>query len=92
MIDRLRPIALAITTHIRGNRMEACIGERIDLVTPRIRAFRKAVAQQSRRTLALLDYIQVDAVGVDGSPGWFAHDKSRCTDVQHYDIDAFTKL
>jgi hypothetical protein len=72
-IDRLRPVALAVTAHVGGDRMEACRGERVDLVTPRVPAFRKAVAQQDKGALALLDDIQADAVGLDDLLDRFAH-------------------
>ena len=39
-------------------------------------AFRKAVAQQDQRALALLDHIQADAVGLDDPFARFAHDTS----------------
>lgn len=42
--------------------MKACSGERIELVTPRVPAFWKAVAQQNKRALALLDDIQADTI------------------------------
>jgi len=53
--------------------MEASRGECIDLVTPGVRAFRKAVAQQDERALALLDNIQVDAVSLDDPLNGLAH-------------------
>jgi hypothetical protein len=53
--------------------MEARRGECIDLVTPGVRASRKAVAQQNKRTLALLDDIQADAVSLDDPLNRFAH-------------------
>jgi hypothetical protein len=73
LIDRLRLVALAVAAHVRGDHMEAGRGERIDLVTPGIPAFRKAVAQQHRRALALLDDIQADAVGLNDPLDRFAH-------------------
>jgi hypothetical protein len=73
LIDRFWPVALAVTAHVRGDRMEACRGECFDLVTPRVPAFRKAVAQQNKRVLALLDDIQADTVGLDDSLDRFAH-------------------
>src|SRR5262249_25592926 len=47
--------------------------QRIDLVAPGVPAFRKAVAQQNKRALALLDDIQADAVGLDHPLDRFAH-------------------
>src|SRR5258708_26845440 len=73
LIDRLRPVALAVTAHVRGDRMEARRGECIDLVTPGVRAFWKAVAQQNKRALALLDDVQADAVSLDDPLNRFAH-------------------
>jgi hypothetical protein len=73
LINRLRTVALAVTAHVRGDRMKAVRGERIDLVTPGVPTFRKAVAQQDKRSLALLDDIQADAIGLDGPLDQFAH-------------------
>jgi len=53
--------------------LEARLGQRIDLVPPGVPAFRKAVAQQNNRALALLDDIQADAVGPDDPLDRFAH-------------------
>jgi hypothetical protein len=72
LINRLRTVALAVTAHVRGDRMKAVRGERIDLVTPGAPTFRKAVAQQDKRSLALLDDIQADAIGLDGPLDQFA--------------------
>lgn len=73
LIDRLRPVARAVTAHVRGGRMEARRGEGIHLVTPGVRAFWKAVAQQNKRAMALLDDVQADAVGFDDPLDRFAH-------------------
>ena len=73
LIDRLGPVALAVTAHVRGNGMEARLSQCNDLVTPGVPAFRKAVAQQNKRALALLNDIQADAVGLDDPLDRFAH-------------------
>src|ERR1700750_2988541 len=73
LIYRLGPFALAVAAHVRGNYVEARLSQRIDLVAPRVPAFRKAVAQQNKRALALLDDVQADAVGLDDPLDRFAH-------------------
>ena len=72
LIYRLGPVALAIAAHVRGNDVEARLRQRIDLVAPGVPAFRKAMAQQNKRALALLDDIQADAVGLDDPLDRFA--------------------
>jgi hypothetical protein len=54
--------------------MEARRGECIDLATPGVRAFWKAMTQQNEGALALLDDIQADAVSLDNPLNRFAHD------------------
>lgn len=83
LIDRLRPIALALTTHIRGNRIEACIGERIDLVTPRIKAFRKAMAQQDKSTPACSITFRLMPLALMIRPVCLLMTSQMRTDVQH---------
>jgi hypothetical protein len=73
LIDRLRPVALAIAAHIGRDRMKTRRGERRNLMTPGIPGFGKAVAHQHQRPLTLLDDIEADAVGLDQSLRWFAH-------------------
>jgi hypothetical protein len=73
LVDRLGCIALAIAAHVRRHRVEAGRGERIDLMTPRIPGFGKAVAHQHQWPFALFGDVEADAVALDDSLRWFAH-------------------
>ena len=73
LIDPLGCVALAIAAHVRRNRVEARRGQRIDLVTPGIPGFRKAVAHQHQGPFALFGDVEADAVALDDSLRWFAH-------------------
>ena len=57
LIDRLGPVAFALTAHVGRSGVEACLGQRLDLVTPGVPTFWKAVAEQHKLSLALLSDI-----------------------------------
>ena len=66
-LDGLRPIRLAVATLIRSHHVESRISECRQLMSPGIPAFRKAMAEDDQRPLALLDEVHLNAVGVDES-------------------------
>src|SRR6202158_532259 len=57
----------AETAHIRRNNMETRSRKRRDLMPPRIRQFRPAMAKQHQRTFALFEQEDLDAVGGNGA-------------------------
>jgi hypothetical protein len=76
LIDRLRPVALAVTAHIGRDDVESRRGERSDLMAPRIPAFRKAMAQHDQRPGTLLGDIDADAVGFNDPLRRLCHGRS----------------
>ena len=67
LVDRLGAVGLAVAALVRGDSVEAGIGERGDLVPPRVPALREAVAHHDERAAAGLGDVHVDAVRLDGA-------------------------
>src|SRR5215211_8712323 len=65
LVDRFRPIALAIAAHIGRHRVKTRGSERGNLVAPGIPGFRKAVAEQHQRPAALFGDVEANAVALD---------------------------
>lgn len=78
MVDRFRPIALAIAPHVGGDGVKARRRKRAQLMAPGIPGFGKAVAQQHRRTVSVLRNVKADAVGRNYSLCKFAHGRLSC--------------
>ena len=70
---RLRTIGLAVAALVGRDRAKAGVGERAELMAPRVPELRKAVAENHRKALARLDHMHPDAVGVDEFVDQFAH-------------------
>ncbi len=66
LVDRLGPVGLAIAAHVGRDGMVAGLGQRLQLMPPRVPGFGKAVAQHDQRAGALLGDVHLDAVGRDG--------------------------
>jgi hypothetical protein len=73
LVDRLRPIALAVAAHVGRDRMEARGGKRAELMAPGIPGFGKAVAQENQRSLALFGDVEANAVGLDHALRYLIH-------------------
>jgi hypothetical protein len=69
----LRGFGLSVTALIRGDDVEAGIGECDELVAPRIPTFREAMEQDHERTLSGLGNVHLDAVGFDLAVRDFSH-------------------
>ena len=67
LVDRLGPIRLAVAAHVRCNGAESGRRQRSELMAPGIPGFRKAVAQNHERPVALLGNVQLNAVRLDGA-------------------------
>ena len=77
LVDRFGAVGLPIAAHVAGDRVKAGLGERRQLMAPRIPGLGKAMAQQHQRPAALFGDVQVDAVGRDIAVSQFAHVRSR---------------
>ena len=78
-LDRLGPVGLAVAALVRGEHAVAGVGERGDLVAPRVRQLGEAVAEHDGRAVlgTGLHQVELDAVGrrpgAHGSTGgWWA--------------------
>ena len=69
----LRRVGLAVAALIGCDRAEAGVGERLQLVAPRVPELGKAVAEEHREAAAGFDDVHADAVGVDVLVGEFRH-------------------
>ena len=65
LVHRLRRLGPAIAAHIRRHRMEPRRRQRRQLMPPGIPGFRKPMAQQHHRSLALLGNAHAQAIGLD---------------------------
>ncbi len=67
LIDRLGGIGLPVAALVGRNDVVARVGQRADLVAPRVPALRKAVAQHDERPVCRTGFgdVHVDPVGVD---------------------------
>lgn len=73
LIDRFGPVTLPIAAHVGCDRVVAGRRQRLELVAPGVPAFRKAVAEQHHRPLALLGDVEADAVRLDPPLRRLAH-------------------
>ena len=65
MVDLVRTIAAAIAPHVGRDGVKPSIGQRRQLVAPRIPALWEAVAEDHERTRPLLGDAQVNAIRLD---------------------------
>jgi hypothetical protein len=72
-VDRRGTIGLAVAALVGCHDAEARLGERGNLMAPRVPRFRKPMAQNDQRPLAGLDVVHPDAVGLDEVMAWCAH-------------------
>ena len=75
-LDRLRAIGVAVAALVGRDRAKTRIGERANLMTPRIPEFREAMAHHDGDAAAGLDQMHPDAVGVYKFMIEFAHEKT----------------
>ena len=68
-----RRIRLPVAPHVRGDRAEAGVRERGELVAPGVPELRPAMAHDDRNTLAGLRDVHADAVRVDDAVSDFGH-------------------
>ncbi len=73
LIDVLGLACLAIAAHIGRDRAIAGIGERLQLMAPRIPGFRKAVAEEHDGSASGLGEMDRDPVCLDGAMGDLGH-------------------
>src|SRR5208337_5119949 len=64
-LDLFRPIRLAIAAHVRRDRMVAGFRERLQLPSPGIPGFGKAVAEDDERAFARLGEMDADSIRLD---------------------------
>jgi hypothetical protein len=62
-------VRTAVAALAGNDHPEAGLGERVDLVAPRVRVLGEAVQEQYRRALALLEVLHRDPVGFGGLGG-----------------------
>ena len=74
LVHSLRLFRQAIASHVGGDRPEARVAKRLQLVPPRIPGLRKAMTEQNERTSALFGDVHLDAVGRDRTMSQFGHD------------------
>ena len=72
-LDRLRTIGFAVAALVGRDRTKAGLGERAELMAPRVPELGKAVAKKHRKALAGLDHVHPDAIGFDEFMNEFAH-------------------
>ena len=72
-LDLLRPIRLAIAAHVRRDRMVAGFRKRLQLPSPGIPGFGKAVAEDDERAFARLGEMDADFVCLDRPMCDFGH-------------------
>ena len=65
LLDLLRTVGLPVAAHVRRDRPKARVGERLELMAPRVPGFRKAVAHQDERSFSRLGEMDADAVRLD---------------------------
>ena len=65
LIDVLRLTRLAIAAHIGRDRVEARLGQRFQLMAPRIPGFRKAVAEEHQGPASGFGQMNGDAIRLD---------------------------
>ncbi len=65
LVDRFRSVGSTVTSHIGRDGVESGCRQRRELVTPRVPALRKAVAQDDERPFPLFGKVEVDAVRLD---------------------------
>src|SRR5260370_27725988 len=65
LVDRCRSVGSTVTSHIGRDGVESGCRQRRELVTPRVPALRKAVAQDDERPFPLFGKVEVDAVRLD---------------------------
>jgi hypothetical protein len=53
------------TTHVRRNRMEACLGKRLQLVPPRVPRLREPVTQHDQWASTRFRQVHANAVGLN---------------------------
>jgi hypothetical protein len=79
LLDGFRPVGLAVPTLVRRYRALARLGQRRQLVAPRVPRLWKAVAENDQRPGPLLGDIHLDAVGFDGL---VLHTRHACSSVR----------
>jgi len=67
LIYGFRALRLTIAAHIGRDSMEARLGERGELMAPRIPRFWESVAHDHERPAARFDKVHIDAIGADGA-------------------------
>ena len=72
-LDRLGPVGLPIAAHVGRDGMIAGLGQRLELMAPRIPGFGPAVAEEDERPLACLGDVDAKAVRLDEPMGDFGH-------------------
>ncbi len=72
-VDRLGPVGLAIAAHVGRDGMVAGLGQRLELMAPRIPALRPAMAEEDERPLACLGDVDAKAVRLDEPVGDVGH-------------------
>ena len=73
LVDRLRAVCLTIATHVRRDGMETCLGQRLDLMPPRVPGLRESVTQDHQRPGALFGHVHANAVRFDHPVADFVH-------------------
>jgi hypothetical protein len=70
-LDRGRPVGRAEAAHVRRDRPQPGVRERVHLVAPQMRRVREAVHEQDRRraALALVADLELDPVAADAHGG-----------------------
>jgi hypothetical protein len=66
-------VGLAVAAHVGRHRAEARVGQRAELMTPRIPGFREAVTQEHDRASALLGHVHANPIGLDDAMLDLAH-------------------
>ena len=68
-LDLVGDRAVAVAAHVGRDRAVARLGERGELVAPRVPELREAVAEHDGRALALRRHVQLNAVRLDPAMG-----------------------
>jgi len=61
----MRPVRLAIAPHVRSHDVKTSVGERGELVAPRIPTLGKTMTQNNQRPGPLFCQVELDAIRLD---------------------------
>ena len=69
LVDRLRPVGLAVAAHVGRDHAISGGRERGELMAPRVPGLGKSVAENDERSLPLFGKVQMNAVRLDRAMG-----------------------